>query len=482
VRRAALRLARSSTLRLALLYLTLFIASVVTLFGLFFWSTAGFLARQTDATIQAEIEGLDERYRLAGLAGLTGLIEERVRRDPGRSSVYLLADRGFRPVAGNLSGWPRDGTDAGDWLEFGIRVPGPEGELPHWARARHFTLRGGFHLLVGRDVQDLVEVRERMLRTFAWGLGIAVLLGAAGGVWMSRRFVGRIERINQTSRGIMRGDLSLRIPGDGGGDELDELARHWNQMLDRIETLMAGVRQVSDNIAHDLRTPLARLRNELELARDAAKDSERRHLDTAIAEADALLSTFAALLRIARIEAGERRAGFAPCDLAGLLRDVTELYEPLAEERGQRIHRVLESGVHVLGDRDLLFQAFANLLDNAVKYSPEGGEIRLGLHRGERAGDRVARVTIADSGPGIAPEYRDRVLERFFRLEKSRSTPGNGLGLSLVAAVARLHGARLELGDASPGLLVTVDLEPAEPSAADLAAVPHAGLAREGQL
>lgn len=454
-------LPRSSTLRLSLLYLALFLASVLALLSFFYWSTAGYLARQTDATIEAEIEGLHDRFRIGGLSALTALIVGRAESDPGRSSVYLLADQNFRPIVGNLTSWPLPGAVPGEWVEFEMDVPGPEGKVVHRARARHFNVQRNFHLLVGRDVQDLLELRERILHTSASGLAATLLLGALGGIWMSRRFVRRIERINTASREIMRGDLSKRIPVDGSGDELDQLTVQLNQMLGQIETLMAGVRQVSDNIAHDLRTPLARLRNQLELAHDEADDptASRAQLEGAIAEADSLLATFAALLRIARIEAGERRAGFAPLELSALLSDVAELYDPLAEERQQTLHRDIEANLWVCGDRDLLFQGFANLIDNAVKYTPRRGEIRIGLRSLVANGDQRARVTISDSGPGIPENSRERVFERFQRLEWSRSTPGNGLGLSLVAAVAKIHGAEVELEDAEPGLAVQVEIE-----------------------
>jgi len=478
VTRLRFGLPRSSTLRLSLLYLMLFLASVVALLSFFYWSTAGFLARQTDATIEAEVEGLHQRFRIGGLSALTALIAGRVERDPGRSSVYILADQNFRPIVGNLTRWPLPGAVPGEWVEFEMDVPSPAGEVMHRARARHFTVQRNFHLLVGRDIQDLLELRERIFRTSAWGLAATLLVGALGGVWMSRRFVRRVDRINTASREIMRGDLSKRIPVDGSGDELDQLTVQLNQMLDQIETLMAGVRQVSDNIAHDLRTPLARLRNQLELARDEADDpaASRAQLEGAIAEADGLLATFAALLRIARIEAGERRAGFAPLELSGLLSDVAELYDPLAEERQQTLHRDIEGNIWVRGDRDLLFQGFANLVDNAVKYTPRRGKIRIGLQGRLADGQRRARISIADSGPGIPAESRGRVFERFQRLEWSRSTPGNGLGLSLVAAVAKLHGAAVELEDAGPGLAVQVEIERIE------APAPNVDVAAAAQL
>ncbi len=270
---------------------------------------------------------------------------------------------------------------------------------------------------------------------------------------MARSMMRRIETINATSRDIMSGDLSRRIPTRGSGDELDRLAGSLNAMLDRIQSLMEGVRQVSDNIAHDLRTPLARLRNRLETAALPETDppASRAALESALAEADALLGTFNALLRIARIEARERRAAFADVDLGELIGDVGELYEPLAEQKRQTLLTDSSAAV-IVGDRDLLFQALANLLDNAIKYTPAGGNIRVGL---STAGAGV-ELTVADDGPGIPEAFRERVLRRFFRLDPSRPSGGSGLGLSLVAAVADLHGATLRLDDMRPGLKVTL--------------------------
>jgi len=269
---------------------------------------------------------------------------------------------------------------------------------------------------------------------------------------ISRGFLRRIESINDTCREIIYGDLSRRIPMRSADDDFDQLAGNLNNMLDQIEVLMAGVRQVSDNIAHDLRTPLARLRNRLEALREqVTEDGPRELLDQASAEADGLLATFKALLRIGQIESGSRRAGFMGVDLSSLLQDVTELYEPLADDKGQRIELKLTSGRQIRGDRDLLFQAFANLLDNAIKYTPDNGQIQVEL--------TGAQVSFADNGPGIPEEARDKVFQRFYRLETCRSTPGNGLGLSLVAAVGYLHNARIRLADNAPGLRVIMNFD-----------------------
>jgi len=449
------RILRSSTFRLVLLYMALVSGSVLVLFGFIYWATAGFMDRQVDVTIEAEIQGLAEQYRRRGLSGLKTVIAERVARDRGGASVYLLVDTDLQPVVGNLSGWPSAPVSDDGWLAFTLRERGPDGTEEHRARARVFLLVGGLRLLVGRDVRDLEATRSVILGALGWGLAISVGLALAGGLMMTSSMVRRIEAINETSREIVEGDLTRRIPTSGAGDDFDKLVSNLNGMLERITGLMETVREVSDNIAHDLRTPLTRLRSQLEIAgakQERSDPEARAAVERAIAEADSLLDTFQALLRIARIEAEQRREGFAAVDLAPLLNDVVELYEPVAAERGLTIGLQLGETGPIDGDRDLLFQAVANLLDNAIKYTPAGGRITLGL---TAAGEGV-EISVADTGPGIPVDQRERVFDRFHRLESSRSTPGSGLGLSLVRAVARLHGAVVRLMDNQPGVRVSV--------------------------
>ena len=447
---------RSSSFRLALIYMALFGGSVLMLLTFIYWSTAGYMAKQADATIEAGIAGLAERYRTSGLSGLTNTISERVSRKPGGYSIYLLADEDLRPLVGNISRWPPGRATQDGWLDFRLEGEGwPAGEV-HRARARAFQLRGGFHLLVGRDLHELQRTEQLIVRTLVWGLAITLILGLIGGSMMTRSLVRRIEAVNQTSREIMSGDLSRRIPMDHSGDDFDELAVNLNAMLDRIASLMEEVRRISDNIAHDLKTPLSRLKNSLELLGTGhAEDPQNRRvlIEQSIAEADGLLSTFNALLRIARIDSGERRAAFAVVDLQRLLRDVVEFYAPLAEDRQQSLELSLNAAALVPGDRDLLFQAFANLLDNAIKYTPPQGYIKvdLSLH------NEQPWMTFTDSGPGIPEQEQDKVLRRFYRLEQSRGTPGNGLGLSLVAAVAKLHEMKLRMENNAPGLRVVLE-------------------------
>jgi signal transduction histidine kinase len=430
-------------------YVLLFGSSALVLMAFIYWSTAGYMLRQADETIEAEITGLAERYRISGMTGLTSLIDERLSRQPSGSSLYLVTDSAYRPLVGNLSRWPRVKADDGGWLNF--RLDGREGEPVHWARAKAFNLRGGYHLLAGRDMYELQATRATIVRTMSWGLVLVIVLALAGGVLVSRGRIRRVAAINRAIDGVVAGDLSMRIPADPTGDDIEHLVANINTMLDELEKLVDGVRRVSDNIAHDLRTPLVRLKSRLESLAET-RSSEERHeiVEKAVAEADGLLSTFSALLRIARIESGSSRQAFAAVDVGSIIDDVAELYGPLLEDAGLELESRHGRGLEVAGDRDLLFQAVANLVDNVLKHVPSGGRVRIEAVNTERG----VRLAVDDDGPGIPVAERDRVLERFYRLDASRSTPGAGLGLSMVAAVAELHRARLELRDNDPGLRV----------------------------
>ena len=435
---------RSIAWRIAIGYAVLFGASVLALLIFVYVSTQGYMTRQMEAVIEAEVQGLAERYRVAGVRGLRTLVRDRIARNPASSSIYLLADPQFRVLAGNLNRWPDAARAADPWVEFDLYTADEaDFHVVHRARVRHFQLRRGFRLLVGRNLRDFEAMRSAIVRNVAWGVGVAGILAIAIAWWLRRSVTTRIESINRTSRRIMEGELSERIESRGSGDEFDELVANLNAMLARIETLMEDVRRVSDNVAHDLRTRLEQLR-------DASGDSAPAPLaEAALNEADQMLATFNALLRIARIETRRRRHAFEPVDLATVGDDVADLYAPVAEARGITFRH---SGIAapVEGDADLLFQSLANLLDNAMKYTPEGGVVTLHVTSDN---DSVS-VMVADSGPGVPPEEREAVLRRFYRLEPARTTPGSGLGLSLVAAVAQLHEAELTLGDNAPGLVV----------------------------
>jgi signal transduction histidine kinase len=446
------RFLRSSTFRLALIYMLLFAGSVLMLLGFIYWSTVSYLSAQTDDTIEIEILDLTDRYQHAGLTGLTELITERLSRRPAGSSVYLLTDQNLAPLIGNLDSWPVNAEIHKGWFEFDLK--GTRDSQPHRARARLFRLSGGLLLLVGRDIDEFKITRQRIILSLLWALGIMLVMGSLGSIMMGRSTLRRIETINQTSHDIMSGDLSRRIPSRHTGDDFDILADNLNNMLDQIEALMESVHRVSDNIAHDLRTPLARLRNHLEeLHLNSATDEKLNPaLEQALEEADALLKTFSALLRIARIESQEDNADFTPINMVELINDVMELYEPLAEDKRLRFEKAIRAQLIFHGDRDLLFQALANLLDNAIKYTPPSGHIQLTL---ENDGDDVC-LQLCDSGPGIPETQHEQVFQRFFRLEQSRTTPGNGLGMSLVQAVMQRHHLKLQLQDNQPGLCVNI--------------------------
>ncbi|MGO1691776.1 MAG: ATP-binding protein [Marinobacter sp.] len=448
---------RTSSFQLALLYMVVFATSVFLLLAFIYWRTAGFMTAQTDETIEAEIAGLAEQYRGRGVNGLITIIRERVARDPNAKTIYLLTTEDFLKLAGNVETWPEGSRSESGWINFtlssAVGWTGPE----RLARARIFEVQGGLRLLVGRDVDELTALKRVIETAINWGMGITLALALLGGFLMSRSTTRRIEIINTTSRRIMNGHLSLRIPTRGTEDDFDQLAENLNQMLDRIVYLMEGIRHVSDSIAHDLRTPLTRLRNQLEnTLMSVDNDEAREQAGRAVAEADQLLATFNALLRIARLETKGSSSDMKRVSLDELVSDACELYEAVSEDKEQMFEQSLEAGVIIEGDRDLLFQMISNLIDNAIKYTPEHGTIGVGVRKeGEEA-----VFEVRDSGMGIPDEEKDQVFQRFYRVGKSRSLPGNGLGLSLVNAVAGIHKGRIVLSNTyeeePPGLTVAV--------------------------
>ncbi|HEV8015230.1 MAG TPA: HAMP domain-containing sensor histidine kinase [Stellaceae bacterium] len=443
----------TSAFRLAAIYFALFATSVLALLTFIYFSTADFVESEAEETIDAEIRGLAEQYREHGLAGLVEIIDQRVaaaQRTPTRmdDTVYLITDPLLHKLAGNLDTWPQAVEEGNGWVGFPVTVKIDGVTETDPARASVIVLPGNFHLLVGRSLRDARLFRLRITTTLGWAALITLALGVIGGLLMTRNMLRKVDAVNRTSTRIIHGDLSQRVPMSGNGDEFDQLAQNLNAMLDQIERLMAGMRQVTDNIAHDLRTPLARLRARLEVTL-IEKPDQARYADAlrdTINEADRLLGTFNALLSIAEAEAGSRRDGLEAVDLSDIARDVAELYEPVADENGLGFELDVVDKVMVRGDRHLLSQVIANLLDNALKYTREG---KVALRVGAR-GDR-ARVEVADTGPGVPADRRNAVFDRFVRLEGSRSTPGNGLGLSLVRAVAKLLDGAVWLEDSLPG-------------------------------
>ncbi len=451
---AKLHLVQSTTFRLATLYLVLFAVSVSTLLAYVYWNTAVLIERQADETIRAEIQALADQYRLRRLGGIIDIIQRRSREETG--SIYLLIAPDATVIAGNIDKLPAEAVSETGWIEFPVDARRGGSVERHMARAFHTELAGGYELVVGRDVEGVRQFGEVIRRTIYGTLGIALILGLGGGLLISRNFLRRVEAITGASRSIMGGNLHDRMPVSGSGDELDQLSLSLNEMLEQIERLMNGMKEVSSNLAHDLKTPLTRIKARVEAAlRGNTAADYREALEKTVEESDRLLHTFNSLLSIARAESGQSRGGFEPIDAGTILDDVAELYEPIAEEQGGSLTVVKAPGLGVHADRQLLAQAVSNLVDNALKYGAAEGEVPQVTMSGEAVEGKVA-ITVADRGPGIPEADRARVIERFVRLDQSRSKPGNGLGLSLVSGVMKLHGGELRLEDNQPGLRATL--------------------------
>jgi signal transduction histidine kinase len=460
------KLIRTTAFKLTLVYLGIFVLFAASLLGYFALNTRRLITDQITATVNGEVNGLSEQYGQGGLRRLVTVVDLRSRR-PG-SSLYLVTTPSGEGLAGNVGSLEPDVLDRPGWLETNYRrLESPEG-ANHRALVRVVQLAGGFHLLVGRDLDERERLFGIIVNAGQWSLALVIVLGLVGGFFVSRRVLSRIDAMTGTAQTIMAGDLSGRLPVAGTGDELDRLADNVNAMLERIEALMRGLKEVSDNIAHDLKTPLTRLRNRCEQAlRGAAGEaSYRAALESTIAESDDLIRTFDALLMIARAESGQARDNMTEFDASEIARDVGELYEPVADEKGIALKVDASAVAPVRGNRELVSQALANLIDNAIKYAGPNGKLN-GMPaeivvRADNEGERIM-LSVADHGPGIPDADRGRVVERFVRLEQSRSEPGSGLGLSLASAVARLHGGELKLEDNNPGLRTTIALPRAAP-------------------
>ena len=440
---------RSTTFRLSLFYVLLFFLSVGALLAFIYVKTIDTIDRETAQATKADAAALIQEYTVQGIAGLIDAVEDRVAPDRAGDGLYILEDEDGAALAGNIHAWPTADPDASGWVSFTI----DRDDGPHQARGQAYALKDGSKLLVARDLRTRLGFQVLILDAFYYALALTLLLGVGGGLLISRRMLNRLGAINRAAERIMAGDLSHRIATTGSNDEFDRLSEQLNAMLEEIRRLMVGMRTVTDNIAHDLRSPLTRMKGRLEmLLRDSSNsEAQQSAIERTIVDADQLLATFTALLSIADAETGSARTSMTSLDLGVIVADVAELYGPAAEERGITV-RADESKAVVVGSRQLLFQAISNLVDNALKHTPQGGEIALAV---TRAGPNV-NLIVRDSGSGIPESDRERVLEPFVRLDNSRSTPGSGLGLALVAAIARLHGARISLSDNRPGLVVTL--------------------------
>jgi signal transduction histidine kinase len=448
------RLLRTTSFRLTALYAVYFAASMVLIFAIVFWVATDVLNGQIRLSLQSELASLPDVDATEPTRAIISEIEQRVDSGSSELFYYGIQDGAGRVLAGNVPVLvPFEG-----WQEIPHRDDvannSPNRETKHHLLALGHRFPDGSLLTVATDTYRMRESEEAIARSFAWAAGATLLLGLVGGITLSHGFLRRVDEINRTTRAIMRGDLTDRIRTRGTGDELDELGQNLNDMLDRLRDLMEGLKQVSNDIAHDLRTPLSRLKQRLEAASEEAQSVEdyEEAIRLALKETDTALATFGALLRIAQIETGTRRANFTDIDLSAIVADLAMTYDVVAEDLGRTLVSSVDSGLHIHGDRELLTQLFVNLIENALRHAPQGAQVRLSA-KAERRGPVVE---IADNGPGIPAAERINVFKRFYRLENARSTPGSGLGLALVAAVVELHDAHIELADNAPGLRVAL--------------------------
>ncbi len=451
---------RSSTFRLALLCIAIF-GLILFAFLIYILDTSTkFGIEQSDAVLNGDLQILHETYDELGQEGLTGKISRNANDPQAGQGLFLLADAKYSPIAGSLAEWPlslpREPQGTG---EFKLVSAGAETRT---FRAKWAMLSGGVHLLAATEISDLRQFQRRMYYAFSFAALFIVMVSAASGVIVTRRTVARIEGINAASRAIMESDLQKRIPVHGASDEWDQLAANLNSMLDRIEFLMGEVKQVGDSIAHDLRTPLTRMRARLERAslKNRKAEDDQALLASTIMDLDDVLRMFRALTRISQIEASTQASTLRTLDLSLVAKEVAELFDAAAEERGSRLEIKGGEPIEILGDRDLLFDAISNLVDNAIKHGRDRGLVRISAD----CRDNGAVLAISDDGPGVPANECDLIFRRFYRSEKSRCTPGNGLGLSIVAAVARVHGANIALFQNRPGLTIELQFPSSTPA------------------
>jgi signal transduction histidine kinase len=476
------KLVRTTAFRLTLVYLFLFALFAASLLGYFAWNTRRMITEQISTTVNAETGELSEIFGRRGLRGLVFNIENRALRPS--ANLYLLTTPNGQAIAGNVGSLAPGVMGTTGWSETAYRRLDDQDNTDHRALVHVTQLSSGFRLLIGRDLEERRRLFGIVAKAAQWSILVVVVLGIGGGIFVARRVLRRIDAMTGTTQRIMAGDLSGRLPVGRSGDELDRLAENLNAMLERIEALMTGLKEVSDNIAHDLKTPLTRLRNRAEeaLARAGREADYRAALERTIEESDGLIRTFNALLMIARAESGQARGNMDDFDAAEVAAGIHELYEPLAEDDGMSL-RVKTASSPLHGNRELISQALANLVENAIKYGkpvvrpidPEAvAATKEILIEARREGDAVL-LSVTDHGPGIPEADRKHAVERFVRLEASRTLPGSGLGLSLASAVATLHGGELRLGDAHPGLVATLVI-PARAGAADRLAAQTQGV------
>ncbi len=437
-------LLRTTTFRITMMAAGLFALSAFAMLGFVYETTAGALTRQTDGLLNEQINIAKLTFNARGTNGVNRfVVQHSTGKDP---YLYVFTYPNGRFISGNLSGLPKSMLKPGKTHRFSyqIRPAGAKDPVSHRAQGRLILFPGGYKLLVGRDVEENARIVDRIARALWIAAASVIALGLFSGVILSRRFLARLDALNAVAIDVMSGELHRRAPRNYSGDELDELAANLNAMLAQIEKLMEATRHTGDSIAHDLRAPLTRIRNRLEANLQAPDGEAKEALAQTLKDMDQILTTFNAVLRIARLEAGEQRQALSPLDPAPLVHDMGDMFAPVCEDSGLELLTETQEGLTIRADQGLLAQAISNLLDNAIKYTPAGGAIALRLRK--RSDERV-EISITDTGPGVPAEQREAILGRFVRLEESRSQPGSGLGLALVKAVADFHGAALELAE-----------------------------------
>ena len=442
------KILKTATFRLAAIYACVFAGLLLISAVGVFYLTHSALKRQLYGRMSSEMESLKADYANGGLTELIKAIHDHEHVRISGPLRYRLSDASGRNVAGDLASVsPESG-----WSEMDFKDG--SGELARFAVLTN-ELGGGEHLTVAGNLEDIDEARDVVFQTFAAALTAVLVLGLLGGLGLGAVVLHRVDTVTRTADQIIAGgDLSLRVPTRGTGDDFDRLASSLNRMLDRVSELMDSVRQISNDVAHDLRTPLTRLHQRLErtLVCDQSAANYRAAIERSLAEVEEILTTFGALLRIAQVETGSRRAGFRPLDLSEVFLSVVEAFQPSAEEAGHAIVAHSDPDLWLQGDRELLVQMAANLIENAIHHTPAGTRIEIDLRRRST----LIVVTVRDDGPGVPEDERDRVFQRFYRLDKSRSSFGNGLGLSMVRAIADLHQAEIRILDNLPGMIVSI--------------------------
>lgn len=453
------RTIKTFTFRLALVYVGLFSLSAILLFAFIYTFAMRYIDTQISDSIRVQYSYLLNEYRENGSAGVEARIRELIAEDEEGTLIFLLVNKEYEKLAGNLNEWPTTAVKdtgfekEGEWVHFnieslrnvskGIKVKALMIPLSKWR-----------NILIGQTLQDNEKIEQTIIQTFWASLLLTLIMAFAGALIMTRSVISRLAVINRSAATIIRGNISARIPYMRGGDEFDELSSNLNRMLDRIEMLLLSLSQFASNIAHDLRSPLNRIINRLDAGLRSIEPNNPAHrlLEKNIREMEELVATFNSILKISELEANPDFVQFEPCDLSDIVSKLVEFYEPYASEKHIALSGTLLAPFIIPGEKNLLTQAFANLIDNAIKFTPNGGTIAIACK--EEGG--TIEVSVSDSGPGIPAEYRDKVFEKFFRLEQSRNTKGNGLGLSLVAAIARIHKAKILLEDNAPGLKVRI--------------------------